>query len=76
MTSRMTWNLASGILGAAIDEYHYDQSTPAGALTNLAGVWPHGTCAGDEMEEATSALAEARRLNPQLPLKCGANPIR
>ena len=41
------------------------QSTPAGALTNLTGVWPAYALEG-KMEEATSALAEARRLNPQL----------
>ena len=63
----MTRNLASGIW-TRLSTNTIRQSTPVGALP------PYGALAAayaldGKMEEATSALAEARRLNPQLTLK-------
>ena len=60
--------LGLGHFDAAIDEYHNATESgyrPFFAYTNLAAAY----ALEDKMDEATSALAEARRLNPKLTVK-------
>ncbi len=60
--------LGLGHLGAAIDEYHKAIDAGWRAYQPYRGLAAAYALEG-KMEEATSALAEARRLNPQLTLK-------
>ena len=60
--------LGLGHLSAAIDEYHKAIDAGWRAYQPYRGLAAAFALEG-KMEEATSALAEARRLNPQLTLK-------
>jgi adenylate cyclase len=60
--------LGLGHLGAAVDEYHKAIDAGWRAYQPYRGLAAAYALEG-KMEEATSALAEARRLNPQLTLK-------